>query len=187
MLIQDQFGYFHNVPDERFGGWVSPGFGEVYDRLGNPLGFPALAALLPFAAKLLPMAANLLPMLAPSGPSAPSPSAPPPGAGITPASPVAPFQTTPSMAPPQVIVIREPTSDGPMLSPSELPAAPPGRQVIFRRRRTRRHRAPVRVRFEQTREQVSLPPRALPLLPLATESSGEVSGCYPAPHFGSHY
>jgi hypothetical protein len=75
MLIRDRFGYFYDVPDERFRGWVAPGLGEIaYDGFGNPLGFPALAALLPLAAKFLPMAASLLPGLTSSAP----PPAPPP-------------------------------------------------------------------------------------------------------------
>jgi hypothetical protein len=184
MLIQDQFGYFHDVPGERFAGWVSPRFGEVYGGLGNPLGFPALAALLPFAAKLLPMAANLLPMLAPSGPSAPSPSAPPPGAGITPASPVAPFPPTPSMSPPQIIVVREPAPErGAFLPPPQI--AP---RVLFRRRGARRRRTPIRARVERFTEQVSVPPSALPEpVSMATEASGEMNGWYSGPYFGGYY
>src|SRR5438876_11765221 len=114
MLIQDQFGYFHNVPDERFGGRMSPGFGEmVYDGLGNPLGFPLLS-LLPLAAQILPS------LLAPSGsPSShPAPAAPLPLPAVVPPVSVAPVVSPP---PPQVIVIREsaPGSAGP------LPSLPP--------------------------------------------------------------
>jgi hypothetical protein len=136
MLIQDQFGYFHDVPDERFGGWVNPGFGEVYDGLGNPLGFPALAALLPFAAKLLPMAANLLPGLGPSTPP-PSPTAvAPPPVPFPP--PMPSFPMMPSMAPPQVIVIREPAHEEPLEPPLPAPAVQGRMRVVFRRRGRRR-------------------------------------------------
>ena len=76
MLIRDQFGYFHEIPDARFGGWGNHGLGEVvYDGLGNPVGaFPFLAALAPLAAKILPMVSSILPGLAPASPSAPPPS-----------------------------------------------------------------------------------------------------------------
>ena len=128
MLIQDQFGYFFDVPDERFGGWVNPGFGEVvYDGLGNPLGFPLLS-LLPLAAQILP---SLLPGLAPSG----SPSSPPAPAAP---SPPPPFLPSPSMAPPQVIVIREPAYEEPLQPPPPAPAVQGRIRVAFRRRGGRR-------------------------------------------------
>lgn len=180
MLIQDQFGYFYDVPNERFGGWVAPGLGEMgYDGFGNPLGFPALAALLPMAAKILPMAANLLPgLLSPSQPApapAPAPVAPP-------AAPV-----VPAIAPPQVIVIREPAP--------AIPAAPQGimrpvpAPLPIRSHRRRGRRRPVRVRVDRFTEQVTVPPPPAlpPPQPLANEASGGMSGWYPAPHFGSYY
>jgi hypothetical protein len=184
MLFRDQFGYFHDVPDERFGGWASPGFGEVvYDGLGNPLGFPALAALLPLAAKILPIASSLLPMLAPSG----SPSSPPsPAAPSPPPPPVPPFPLSPSLSPPQIIVVREPAPERSLFSPT-LPAVQARPPVVFRRRGARRRRRPVRVKIERLREQVSVPPPALPPLPLATEASGGVNGWYPGEHFGNYY
>src|SRR5689334_14564046 len=121
MLIRDQFGYFYDVPNERFGGWVAPGLGEMaYDGFGNPLGFPALAALLPMAAKLLPMAANLLPgLLSPSQPPAspPAPAPAPAPAQVPVAPPIAPV--VPAIAPPQVIVIREPAPAIPV-APQEI-------------------------------------------------------------------
>lgn len=208
MLIRDQFGYFHDIPDERFGGWASPGLGEVvYDRLGNPLGLPFLAALAPLAAKILPMVSSLLPMLAPSD----HPSPPPSPAAAPP--PVPPFPLSPSVSPPQIIVIREPAPERPLFLPSTLPPVQARPQVVFRRRGARRRRTPVRVRLERLREQVSLPPPALPrflplateanggvreevslpppavppFLPLATEANGGVNGWYPAEHFGSYY
>ena len=92
MLFRDQFGYFHDVPDERVG-WVSPGFGEVvYDGLGNPLGFPLLS-LLPLAAQILP--SLLGPSGSPSSPPAPAAPPPPPVASSSP-PPVQLFAPSPS-------------------------------------------------------------------------------------------
>ena len=177
MLIRDRFGYFYDVPDERFSGWVAPGLGEIaYDGFGNPLGFPALAALLPLAAKFLPMAASLLPGLTSS---APPPAQPPAPVRAPAAPPVAPV-----IAPPQVIVIREPA-----------PAMPAGPQGIMRSvqalprvrlHRRRGRRRPVRVKVERLTEQVTVPPPAAlpPPQTTATEASGGMNGWYPAPHFG---
>ncbi len=114
MLIRDQFGYFHEIPDARFGGWGDHGLGGVvYDGLGNPVGaFPFLAALAPLAAKILPMVSSILPGLAPASSSAPPPSPAPsePPPPIPP--PVAlPYPPPPSALPsqPQMVVIREPS------------------------------------------------------------------------------
>ena len=127
MLIQDQFGYFHEVPGQHYGGWGSPGFGEVYDGFGNPLGFPALAALLPMASKLLPMVSSLLPGLGPAAAPAPAP------APALPVPPQLPF-SVPSMVPPQVIVIREAHPEEPPLPPAPVPAIRGRLRVAFRRR-----------------------------------------------------
>jgi hypothetical protein len=180
MLFRDQFGYFHDVPDERVG-WVSPGFGEVlYDRLGNPLGFPLLS-LLPLAAQILP--SLLGPSGSPSSPPAPAAPPPPPVASSSP-PPVQLFAPSPSMSPPQIIVVREPApGGGAFLPPPQI--AP---RVLFRRRGARRRRTPIRARVERFTEQVSVPPSALPEpVSMATEASGEMNGWYSGPYFGGYY
>jgi len=185
MLVRDQFGYFHDIPDQRFGGWSNPGFGEVvYDGLGNPLGLPFIAALAPLAAKLLPMAASLLPMLAPSGSSS-RPSSPAPPAPLPP--PYDPLRSSAAPPPPQIIIIREPAPAAALSPPPSLLPVQGRPVVVFRRRGARRR--PVRVKVERVTEQVSVPPPRLapPLPPLATEASGGVNGWYPAPHFGSYF
>lgn len=181
MLFRDQFGYFHDVPDERFGGWVNPGFGEVlYDGLGNPLGFPLLS-LLPLAAQILP--SLLGPSGSPSSPPAPAAPPPPPVASSSP-PPVQLFAPSPSMSPPQIIVVREPAPErGAFLPPPQI--AP---RVLFRRRGARRRRTPMRARVERFTEQVSVPPSALPEpVSMATEASGEMNGWYSGPYFGGYY
>ena len=180
MLFRDQFGYFHDVPDERVG-WVSPGFGEVlYDGLGNPLGFPLLS-LLPLAAQILP--SLLGPSGSPSSPPAPAAPPPPPVASSSP-PPVQLFAPSPSMSPPQIIVVREPAPErGAFLPPPQI--AP---RVLFRRRGARRRRTPIRARVERFTEQVSVPPSALPEpVSMATEASGEMNGWYSGPYFGGYY
>lgn len=180
MLFRDQFGYFHDVPDERVG-WVSPGFGEVlYDGLGNPLGFPLLS-LLPLAAQILP--SLLGPSGSPSSPPAPAAPPPPPVASSSP-PPVQLFAPSPSMSPPQIIVVREPAPGrGAFLPPPQI--AP---RVLFRRRGARRRRTPIRARVERFTEQVSVPPSALPEpVSMATEASGEMNGWYSGPYFGGYY
>jgi hypothetical protein len=180
MLFRDQFGYFHDVPDERVG-WVSPGFGEVlYDGLGNPLGFPLLS-LLPLAAQILP--SLLGPSGSPSSPPAPAAPPPPPVASSSP-PPVQLFAPSPSMSPPQIIVVREPApGGGAFLPPPQI--AP---RVLFRRRGARRRRTPIRARVERFTEQVSVPPSALPEpVSMATEASGEMNGWYSGPYFGGYY
>lgn len=180
MLFRDQFGYFHDVPDERVG-WVSPGFGEVvYDNLGNPLGFPLLS-LLPLAAQILP--SLLGPSGSPSSPPAPAAPPPPPVASSSP-PPVQLFAPSPSMSPPQIIVVREPAPErGAFLPPPQI--AP---RVLFRRRGARRRRTPIRARVERFTEQVSVPPSALPEpVSMATEASGEMNGWYSGPYFGGYY
>jgi hypothetical protein len=170
MIIRDQFGYLHDVPNRQFVGADESPFGEVvYDGFGDPLGaFPVLAALLP---SLLPMITSILPGLIPR-PSAPP--SPPPSA---PAPPFAPEPVAPALQ--KVVVIREP---GPA-APIPLPYAPPGpgTPLMIRRRRVRRRRrAPVRARVERrVTEQLTVPPlpgSAEPLPPPATESSGGLSG-----------
>jgi len=180
MLFRDQFGYFHDVPDERVG-WVSPGFGEVlHDGLGNPLGFPLLS-LLPLAAQILP--SLLGPSGSPSSPPAPAAPPPPPVASSSP-PPVQLFAPSPSMSPPQIIVVREPApGGGAFLPPPQI--AP---RVLFRRRGARRRRTPIRARVERFTEQVSVPPSALPEpVSMATEASGEMNGWYSGPYFGGYY
>jgi len=180
MLFRDQFGYFHDVPDERVA-WVSPGFGEVlYDGLGNPLGFPLLS-LLPLAAQILP--SLLGPSGSPSSPPAPAAPPPPPVASSSP-PPVQLFAPSPSMSPPQIIVVREPAPErGAFLPPPQI--AP---RVLFRRRGARRRRTPIRARVERFTEQVSVPPSALPEpVSMATEASGEMNGWYSGPYFGGYY
>jgi len=180
MLFRDQFGYFHDVPDERVG-WVSPGFGEVvYNGLGNPLGFPLLS-LLPLAAQILP--SLLGPSGSPSSPPAPAAPPPPPVASSSP-PPVQLFAPSPSMSPPQIIVVREPAPErGAFLPPPQI--AP---RVLFRRRGARRRRTPIRARVERFTEQVSVPPSALPEpVSIATEASGEMNGWYSGPYFGGYY
>ena len=173
MITRDQFGYLHDVPNRQFVGADESPFGEVvYDGFGNPLGaFPALAALLP---SLLPMITSILPGLIPrpSAPPSPPPSAPPPP------PPFAPEPVAPALQ--KVVVIREP---GPA-APAPLPYAPPvpatAPMKIFRRRRVRRRRAPVRARVERrVTAQLTVPPlpgSAEPLPPPATESSGGLGG-----------
>ena len=182
MLFRDQFGYFHDVPDERVG-WVSPGFGEVfYDGLGNPLGFPLLS-LLPLAAQILP---SLLPALAPSGApsSAPAPAAPLPPPAVVPPVSVAPVVSPP---PPQVIVIREPAPGSAGLSPS-LPPAQMAPRILFRRRGARRRRTPIRATRERFTEQVSVPPSALPEpVSVAIPASEGINGWYSGPYFGGYF
>ena len=176
MIIRDQFGYLHDVPNRQFVGAGESPFGEVvYDGFGNPLGaFPALAALLP---SLLPMITSILPGLipGPSAPPSPPPSAPPP----PPPLPFTPEPVAPALQ--KVVVIREP---GPA-APVPLPYAPPvpatALMKVFRRRRVRRRRrAPVRARLERrVTEQLTVPPlpgSAEPLPPPATESSGGLGG-----------
>ena len=197
MLIRDQFGYFHEIPDARFGRWGDHGLGGVvYDGLGNPVGaFPFLAALAPLAAKILPMVSSILPGLAPASPSAPppspAPSEPPPPAPIPP--PLAlPYPPPPSALPsqPQMVVIREPSAAVSPFPPSSPPFGPGRPLLVLRRRGRRRRRTPVRLKVERVTEQVSVPPRALPpppLPPLATESNGGVNGWYPVGQFGSYF
>ena len=180
MLFRDQFGYFHDVPDERFG-WVSPGFGEVlYDGLGNPLGFPLLS-LLPLAAQILP--SLLGPSGSPSSPPAPAAPPPPPVASSSP-PPVQLFAPSPVCLRRQSIVMREPApARGAFLPPPQI--AP---RVLFRRRGARRRRTPIRVRVERFTEQVSVPPSALPApVSMATEASGGMNGWYSGPYFGGYY
>jgi hypothetical protein len=56
MIIRDQFGYLHEVPNRQFVGLgESPRGVAVYDGFGSPVGaFPALAALIPAIASALP-------------------------------------------------------------------------------------------------------------------------------------
>jgi hypothetical protein len=106
---------------------------------------------------------------------------------------------TAAAPPPQIIVIREPA---PAIPPSFMP--PPAQTApaaVLRPRRLRRRRAPVRLRVERVTEQMTVPPPATvrlrpPLVtaepwrtappPPATESSGGMSGWYPA-QFGSYF
>jgi len=180
MLFRDQFGYFHDVTDERVG-WGSPGFGEVlYDGLGNPLGFPLLS-LLPLAAQILP--SLLGPSGSPSSPPAPA-APPPPPVASSPPPPVQLFAPSPSMSPPQIIVLREPAPGRGAFLPQ--PQIAP--RVLFRRRGARRRRTPIRARVERFTEQVSVPPSALPEpVSMATEASGEMNGWYSGPYFGGYY
>ena len=183
MLFRDQFGYFHDVPNERVG-WVSPGFGEVvHDGFGNPLGFPLLS-LLPLAAQILP--SLLGPAGSPSSPPAPA-APPPPPVASSPPSPVQLFAPSPSMSPPQVIVIREPTPErAAFLQPLQPAQIAP--RVLLHRRGARRRRTPIRARVERFTEQVSVPPSALPEpVSMATEASGEMNGWYSGPYFGGYY
>src|SRR2546422_535572 len=99
MQIYDRLtGYVHEVPDGQFprgheggyGAWHS-GFGEadvVYDRLGNPVGFGPLAALLPgisslvspVISKVVDVAKNIFSPPPPPPPAPPVQYQPPPPA-----------------------------------------------------------------------------------------------------------
>jgi hypothetical protein len=193
MIIRDQFGYLHEVPNRRFVGAFESRFGkDVYDGFGSPLGaFPALAALIPAIASALPALFSRR-----SAPSRP-PSAPPPPLPLP--APVAPLPIAPPVvAPaPQVIIIREPAPAPSRFFPPPGPAQP---RIVYRRRRVRR-RIPVRLSVEPVlREQVRVRPAAavgpqpsgaLAIEPVpsptppapasATESSGGMGGAFYGP------
>jgi hypothetical protein len=187
MIIQDQFGCFHDIPEQRLGDSRNLGYGDMlYDGLGNPLGFPLLS-LLPLAAQILP---SLLPAPTPSGSpsSRPAPTAPPPLSVALPLPPSVPPSTpSPSMSPPQIIVMREPAPGREAFVPA-LPAVPIGPRVVFRRRGSRRRHRPIRARVERFTEQVSVPPSALPEpVSIATDANGRMSGWYSAPYSSNYY
>ena len=73
MLIRDQLGYVHQVPDPQTYGFQHVG----YDGLGNPVGLP----ILPLLTSLAPMVGDILGNLfggKKGGGEAPPPSPPPP-------------------------------------------------------------------------------------------------------------
>ena len=175
MLIQDQFGYFYDVPDERFAGWVNPGFGEVvYDGLGNPLGFPLLS-LLPLAAQILPS------LLGPSGSpsSPPAPAAPPPPPLLRhhrrrfSFSPVSEYGSATNDCDARTGARR-----GPVAAPLAACSVPSP--------------APFKVAKDTGRVD-TLPssqwrPSPFPEpVSMATEASGEMNGWYSGPYFGGYY
>jgi hypothetical protein len=183
MIHRNEFGYFRQIPDERFADGLG-NYGEViYDGFGNPLGIlPFLAALVPalapLAAKLLPKAAAILPGLI-SRPSAAAP-APPPPMPVTP--PISLPPPMPAPAPPPIIQMPPPM---PMMPPIAPPMPTPGAQrpVYFVRRRRPRRRAPVRLRV---REEVTAPSAATvrvqpPLVSVSPPPSGELSGAFYGP------
>jgi hypothetical protein len=192
MIIRDQFGYLHEVPNRQFVGVSESPLGEsVYDGFGSPLG------VAPFLAALVPTIASALTGLfsrrsaRPRPRSAPPPPLPPPFAP----PPIAPPVVAPA---PQVIVIREPCP-----VPSRFLPAPEPRQrrIVYRRKRLHRRRVPVRLSVEPPlREQVSVRPSAAvrpqpsaapaiepvpsptpPAPPTATESSGGMGGAFYGP------
>jgi hypothetical protein len=189
MIIRDQFGYLHEVPNRQFVGVGESPLGEpVYDGFGSPLGLPFLTALVPTIASALTglfsrKSARPRPR---SAPPPPLPFAPPP---------IAPPVVAPA---PQVIVIREPAPAPSRFFPPPWPAQP---RVVYRRGRLRRGRVPVRLSVEPPlRQQVSIrPPAAVrpqpsaapaiePVLsptppgpPTATESSGGMGGAFYGP------
>lgn len=173
MIFRDQLGYLRQVPDEQFadGFGQYPEFGEMlYDGLGNPLGLPFLATLIPAAAAALPGIISSF---------------------TKPRTPALPW-------PPQPIPLPAPNviqSPAPMPPSIYGPTAVQRPVVVYRRRRARR--APFRLRVP---EPVTVPPAAEvhieppplsvlppevepvppssvpPPEPPATESSGGVSG-----------
>jgi hypothetical protein len=202
MVMRDRLGYIHEVPDRQYIGAAHPSDQAqiVYDGFGDPVGFAFLAPLLPLLAK---GAAALLPAVTSLFTSSPRPAAAPPPPTIPRPLPMPQALPMPrplpaTATPPQIIVIREPSTATPL--PSMPPAqAPP--TVVLRPRRLRRRRAPVRLRVERMTEQMVVPPpvmlrprppivtaessRAAPLPP-ATESSGGMSDWYPA-QFGNYF
>jgi hypothetical protein len=60
MLVRDHLGYFYDVPDSQLYGVQQVG----YDGLGNPVGFPLLAALGPLISGLAPALTSALPAIA---------------------------------------------------------------------------------------------------------------------------
>ena len=196
MIYRDRFGYLRQMPDAQFGdgfGDYSDAGGVIYDGFGNPLGIlPFLAALAPLAAKFLPKVTAALPGLVSSitggGPSAPptpaaAPPPPPPSAPVVsvPATPTIIQVPVPLPIPPQ-----QPMGPSPYLQAQQRPLS------IYRRRRRLRRRAPMRlrvteqmtvppssqVRFQPPGVSVSPTPSPAPTeaSPVATESSGEMSG-----------
>jgi hypothetical protein len=93
MLIRDQLGYVHQVPDPPNYGFQHVG----YDGLGNPVGLP----ILPLLTSLAPMVGDILGNLfggKKGGGEAPPPSPPPPSeppAFMPPAPPMAPCPPCP--------------------------------------------------------------------------------------------
>jgi hypothetical protein len=186
MIYRNGFGYLRQIPDGQFADGLDDYSEVIYDRFGNALGFPPIAALLPFAAKLLPAAAAILPGLI-SKRKAAAPAPPP----TAPAMPPVSF-TPPAPVAPTIIQVPVPM---PMMPPIAPPTPVPGAQrlVLFTRRRPRRRvRVRLRVREEVTaphaaavREQpplVSVSPRAPVPAPLPAPSvATELSGAFYAP------
>jgi hypothetical protein len=177
MIYRNAFGYLRQIPDGHFADGLGD-YGEViYDRFGNALGFPAIAALAPFVAKLLPAAAAILPGLI-SKPRAEAPAPPPSAPAIPPVSFTPP---TPAPTAPTIIQVPVPM---PMMPPIAPPMPMPG--------------VPVRLRV---REEVTAPPGAtvrvqppafsvsplrsaaapVPEPSVATESSGGMGGAFYEP------
>jgi hypothetical protein len=203
MRVRDRFGYIYEVPDRRSIGSARAADQAqiVYDGFGDPIGFAFLAPLLPLVAKA---AGALLPAVTSLFTSSPRPAAAPPAPTIPrplpmpQALPVTRPLPAPATPTPQIIVIREPSLATP---PPSMPPAQAPPTVVFRPRRLRRRRAPVRLMAERVTEQMVVPPpvmlrprpsivtaessRAAPLPP-ATESSGGMSGWYPA-QFGNYF
>src|SRR5438034_1228069 len=98
MIVRDQFGYLHEVPNLQFVGAGESPLGEaVYDGFGNPVGaFPALAALLP----MIPSALHGL--FSTCSPPPPPSSAPPPPPPLPP-TPAAPAPIMMKMLPEQTL------------------------------------------------------------------------------------
>jgi hypothetical protein len=196
MIYRNAFGYLRQIPDGHFADGLGD-YGEViYDRFGNALGFPAIAALAPFVAKLLPAAAAILPGLI-SKPRAEAPAPPPSAPAIPPVSFTPP---TPAPTAPTIIQVPVPM---PMMPPIAPPMPMPGAQrlvLVARRRRYRRPRRRVPVRL-RVREEVTAPPGAtvrvqppafsvsplrsaaapVPEPSVATESSGGMGGAFYEP------
>jgi hypothetical protein len=196
MIYRDRFGYLRQMPDAQFGdgfGDYSDAGGVIYDGFGNPLGIlPFLAALAPLAAKFLPKVTAALPGLVssitggrPSAPPTPAAAPPPP----PPPAPVVSVPATPTIIQvpvPLPIPPQQPMGPSPYLQAQQRPLR------IYRRRRRLRRRAPMRLRVT---EQVTVPPSSQVRFhppgvsvsptpspapaeepPVATESSGEMSG-----------
>jgi hypothetical protein len=191
MIYSDGFGYLTEIPDGQFADGLGD-YGEViYDRFGNSLGLPFVAALAPLAAKLIPAAAAVLPgLISKRRPAAPAPPPSPPLA-----TPLVPFP--PPAPPPTAPIIIHVPVPMPMMPPIPAPGA--RRFISFARRRRPRRRVPVRlqlreevtasptatVRMQPPAVSVSPPPSVATTLvpgpPIATESSGGMAGVFYGP------
>lgn len=118
MIIRDQLGYYHDVPDSRLYGFQHVG----YDGLGNPVGFPALLPLLsslaPMASSLLPAVGDIVGGLFGGKKSAPPAPPPPPVVMAPPPPPPVVMEPLPPM--------RESCPPCPVCPVCGQPAEPPG-------------------------------------------------------------